>query len=54
MNSTGQELSPCVPSITLVRGRVLEKSGFVLESLRQKAAKKKGAIFNDCVYVLIL
>lgn len=31
--------------------KALEKNGFVLEAIRQKAVIKNGLILNDCVYV---
>lgn len=33
--------------------KALEKNGFRLESIRQKAIIKQGVVQNDCVYVLI-
>lgn len=33
--------------------KALEKNGFVLEAIRQKAVIKNDVIINDCVYVLI-
>ena len=33
--------------------KALERNGFRLEAIRQKAVIKNGVIMNDCVYVLI-
>lgn len=33
--------------------KALEKNGFVLEAIRQKAVIKNGIVLNDCVYTII-